>query len=40
VLQRDYENMTAQEDFTAYLTGLRQRYKVEINKALLENKER
>ena len=40
VLQRDYENMTAQEDFTAYLTGLRQRYKVEINKAVLENKER
>ena len=40
VLQRDYENMTAQEDFTAYLTGLRQRYKIEINKAVLENKER
>ena len=40
VLQRDYENMTAQEDFTAYLTGLRQRYKVEINKAVVENKER
>ncbi len=40
VLQRDYENMTAQEDFTAYLTGLRQRYKVEINKAVLESKER
>ena len=27
VLQRDYENMTAQEDFTAYLTVLRQRYR-------------
>ena len=40
VLQRDYENMTAQEDFAAYLAGLRQRYKVEINKSVLEAKER
>jgi len=39
VLQRDYENMTSQEDFAAYLAGLRQRYKVEINKAVLESKE-
>lgn len=40
VLQRDYTAMLAQEDFAAYLAGLRQRYKVEINKAVLEAKER
>jgi hypothetical protein len=29
-----------QEDFAAYLAGLRQRYKIDINKAALERKER
>ena len=40
VLQRDYINIVAQEDFAAYISGLRQRYKVSINKAALETKER
>jgi peptidyl-prolyl cis-trans isomerase D len=40
VLQSDYTAMAAQEDFAAYLAGLRQRYKVEINKAVVESKDR
>jgi peptidyl-prolyl cis-trans isomerase D len=39
-LQSDYTAMAAQEDFAAYLAGLRQRYKVEINKAVVESKDR
>lgn len=38
VLQRDYTTLVAQEDFAAYLSSLRKRYKVEINKAALEAK--
>lgn len=40
VLQADYTAMAAQEDFAAYLAGLRQRYKIEVNKALVEAKDR
>lgn len=40
VLQRDYSSMAAQEDFAAYLAGLRMRYKIDINKAALETKDR
>ncbi len=40
VLQRDYSTMTAQEDFAAYLAALRGRYKIDINKAALEAKDR
>jgi peptidyl-prolyl cis-trans isomerase D len=40
VLQRDYSTMAAQEDFAAYLAGLRMRYKIEINKTALETKDR
>jgi len=40
VLQADYATIVAQEDFAAYLGGLRKRYKVEINQALLESKDR
>ncbi|HET7775077.1 MAG TPA: SurA N-terminal domain-containing protein [Azospira sp.] len=41
VLQKEYTTLVAQEDFAAYLAGLRARYKVEINKAALEdNKDR
>ena len=40
VLQRDYTTLVAQEDFAAYLSSLRKRYKVEINQAALESKER
>lgn len=40
VLQRDYSTMAAQEDFAAYLAGLRMRNKIDINKAALETKER
>ncbi|MFZ2855453.1 MAG: SurA N-terminal domain-containing protein [Rhodocyclaceae bacterium] len=40
VLQRDYSTMAAQEDFAAYLAGLRARSKIEINKAALETKDR
>jgi peptidyl-prolyl cis-trans isomerase D len=39
VLQTEYTALVAQEDFAAYLGGLRQRYKVEINKAAIEGKE-
>jgi len=41
VLQKEYTTLAAQEEFAAYLTALRSRYKVEVNKAALEdNKER
>jgi peptidyl-prolyl cis-trans isomerase D len=40
LLQREYSTVVAQEDFAAYLAALRTRYRVEINKASLENKER
>ena len=40
LLQRQYSMIVAQEDFAAYLAALRTRYKVEINKTALENKER
>jgi len=39
-LQREYGMILGQEDFAAYLAGLRQRYKIDINKAALERKER
>lgn len=37
VLQKEYTSLVAQEDFAAYLAGLRARYKVEVNKAALED---
>jgi peptidyl-prolyl cis-trans isomerase D len=40
VLQRDYTAIAAQEDFAAYLAGLRQRYKIEIHQNALNSKER
>lgn len=40
VLQREYGAVVAQEDFAAYLAALRARYKIDINKAALETKER
>lgn len=40
MLQREYSTMTAQEDFAAYLSALRSRYKIELNKSALESKER
>ena len=39
-IQREYGTILGQEDFTAYLAGLRQRYKIDINNAALESKER
>jgi peptidyl-prolyl cis-trans isomerase D len=39
VLQSEYTALVSQEDFAAYLAGLRQRYKVEINKSVVESKE-
>ncbi|SBT10200.1 PpiC-type peptidyl-prolyl cis-trans isomerase [Candidatus Accumulibacter aalborgensis] len=39
-LQREYGTTLAQQDFAAYLAGLRQRYKININKSALESKER
>jgi peptidyl-prolyl cis-trans isomerase D len=39
-LQREYATVIGQEDFSAYLSGLRSRYKVDINKAALESKDR
>ncbi len=39
-LQREYSTILGQEDFAAYLAGLRQRYKIDINTAALERKDR
>lgn len=39
-LQREYAAIIAQEDLSAYLAGLRSRYKININRAALESKER
>jgi peptidyl-prolyl cis-trans isomerase D len=39
-LQREYATILGQEDFTAYLAGLRLKYKIDINKAALESRER
>jgi peptidyl-prolyl cis-trans isomerase D len=39
-LQREYGTIVGQEDFAAYLAGLRQRYKIDINRSALESKER
>ncbi|MDR0441188.1 MAG: SurA N-terminal domain-containing protein [Candidatus Accumulibacter sp.] len=38
-LKNGYERVVAQEDLTAYLAGLRSRYKIDINRSLLENQE-
>jgi len=39
-MQQQLVRLSAQEDFQAYLAGLRARYKVEVNKAALEVKDR
>ncbi|WP_301101120.1 SurA N-terminal domain-containing protein [Propionivibrio sp.] len=39
-LQSEYASIVAQEDLSAYLSSLRQRYKLNINKAALESRER
>ena len=39
-LQREYATILGQEDFAAYLAGLRQRSKIDINRSALESKER
>ncbi|KFB73497.1 MAG: SurA N-terminal domain-containing protein [Candidatus Accumulibacter phosphatis] len=39
-LQREYSTILGQEDFAAYLAGLRLRYKIDINQSALESKER
>ena len=39
-LREQYANIIADEDFSAWLAALRLRYPVEINKAVLESKER
>lgn len=39
-LREQYANIVADEDFSAWLAALRLRYPVEINKAMLESKER
>lgn len=39
-LQAEYGTILGQEDFAAYLAGLRLRYKIDINKSALESKER
>jgi hypothetical protein len=35
-LQREYGTIVGQEDFAAYVTGLRLQYKIDINKSALE----
>jgi len=39
-LQREYSTILGQEDFAAYLSGLRSRYKIDINKSALDSKQR
>jgi peptidyl-prolyl cis-trans isomerase D len=39
-LKEQYANIMAQEDFSAYLSSLRSRYKIDINRSLLESRER
>lgn len=39
-LRREYSAILGQEDFAAYLAGLRGRYKIDINRSALEAKER
>ena len=39
-LKAEYDSLVAQDDLSAYLSGLRARYKIDINKSLLEVKER
>ncbi|MDR0378710.1 MAG: SurA N-terminal domain-containing protein [Candidatus Accumulibacter sp.] len=39
-LKAGYTRIVAQEDFAAYLSSLRSRYKVDINLSLLENRDR
>ena len=38
-LQNEYAGILAQEDFSAYVSALRLRYKIDINKSLLESRE-
>ena len=39
-VRREYAALLGQEEFHAYLAGLRTRYKIDINKAMLESKDR
>ena len=39
-LQAEFASIVAQEDLSAYMTGLRSRYKINVNQSLLESKER
>ena len=39
-LQNEYAHILAQEELSAYLNALRARYKIDINKAALESRER
>ena len=39
-LKDEYTTIVAQQDVAAYMSSLRQRYKIEINTGLLENRER
>lgn len=39
-LERQYAGILAQEDLSAYINALRARYKIDINKSLLESRER
>jgi len=39
-LQAEYASIVAQEDLSAFMSGLRQRYKIEVNKAALESRDR
>jgi len=39
-LQGEYGSIVSQEDLSAFMNGLRQRYKIEVNKSALESRER
>ena len=39
-LRNEYANLVAQEDLSSYLASLRARYKIDVNKSLLEGRER
>ena len=39
-IRDEYTTIVAQQDVAAYLSSLRQRYKIEVNTGLLESRER
>ena len=39
-LKSEYTKVVSQEDLAAYLSGLRSRYEIDVNRSLLEGRDR